>query len=147
MPSIKTTDGLDADLAPLASLGKYVREVPSALLEGGDIRQLRKLELSVAAEFGSLAADEAAFLYEIDLTTLGADGKKAVHAALEGDLSGLADAGALPAGIREVRSILSRARASRFRVKVNLLGIFNFASVSQLPLNGTVTFMPRRANS
>jgi hypothetical protein len=103
----------------------------------------RKLELSVAAEFGSLAADEAAFLYEIDLTTLGADGKQAVHAALGGDLSGLADAGALPAGIREVRSILSRARVSRFRLKVNLLGIFNFASVSQLALNGTVTFMRR----
>jgi hypothetical protein len=102
----------------------------------------RKLELSVAAEFGSLGADEAAFLYEIDLTTLGADGKQAVHAALGGDLSGLADPGALPAGIREVRSILSRARASRFRVKVNLLGIFNLASVSQLALNGTVTFMP-----
>jgi hypothetical protein len=50
MPSIKITDGLgltiDADLAPLASLVKYVREVPSALLEGGDIRQLQLLTLN-----------------------------------------------------------------------------------------------------
>src|SRR6516164_11468193 len=50
MPSIKISDGLgltiDADLAPLASLVKYVREVPSALLEGGDIRQLQLLTLN-----------------------------------------------------------------------------------------------------
>ena len=50
MPSIKITDGLgltiDADLAPLASLVKCVCEVPSARLEGGDIRQLQMLTLN-----------------------------------------------------------------------------------------------------
>jgi hypothetical protein len=102
----------------------------------------RKLELAVSAEFSSLASDEAAFLYDVDLGALGGEGREAVNAALAGDLSGLADPARLPAGITELRSILTRARASRFAWKVNLLGIFNVGSISQLALSGTVTFTP-----
>ena len=102
----------------------------------------RKLELAVSAEFSSLASDEAAFLYDVDLGALGDEGREAVRAALTGDLSRLADPARLPAGITELRSILTRARASRFAWKVNLLGIFNFGSISQLALSGTVTFTP-----
>jgi len=100
----------------------------------------RKLELAVPAEFGSLAENEAAFMY--DVASLDDAAKGAIRGALAGDLSSLADAGALPAGISEVRSILSQARARRFTWKVNLLGIFNFGSISQLALRGTVTFSP-----
>jgi len=63
MPSIKITDGLgltlDADLAPLASLVKYVREVPSAVLEGGDIRQLQLLTLNDPAARGQAEGERA----------------------------------------------------------------------------------------
>jgi hypothetical protein len=51
----------------------------------------RKLELAVSAEFSSLASDEAAFLYDVDLGALGGEGREAVNAALAGDLSGLPD--------------------------------------------------------
>jgi hypothetical protein len=99
----------------------------------------RKLELALAAEFGSLASDEAAFLYEVALDKMGDAAHAAVDLALHGDLSGFAEP---PAGITEVRSILTRARSSRFSFKINLLGIFNFASISKLALTGTVTWTP-----
>jgi len=101
----------------------------------------RKLQVSVAAEFGSLESDQAAFLYEIDMTALDATAADAVRRSLRGDLGGFT-AGALPAGVTEVRSILTHANASRFKLKLNLLGIFNFASVSKLALQGVVTFTP-----
>ena len=102
----------------------------------------RKLELALAAEFGALGSDEAAFLYEVDLGALDNAGRDAVRAALAGDLSRLADTGALPAGVTAVRSIFSQASATRFSLRVNLLGIFNYASVSSLALDGSVTFTP-----
>jgi hypothetical protein len=102
----------------------------------------RNLELSVSAEFGSLNESEAAFLYEVDPGALDATGEDALRTALAGDLGPLSGSGEPPAGVTEVRSILSKTRASHIALKVNLLGIFNFASVSRLALNGTVTFAP-----
>jgi hypothetical protein len=102
----------------------------------------RRLELSLAAEFGALREDEAAFLYEIDLDALSGPTQDALAHALRGDLSGVADPDALPPGITEVRSVLTRARARSFSLKINLLGIFNYASVTKLALKGTVTFTP-----
>ena len=99
----------------------------------------RKLEVGMAAEFGSLQRDEAAFLYELDLAALDDAGRTALGQALRGDLSGLAEP---PRGVTEVRSILRHAAASRFIFKINLLGIFNFASVARLALDGTVTWTP-----
>ncbi len=99
----------------------------------------RKLEVGIAAEFGSLKRDEAAFLYELDLTGLGDAGREAVGRALHGDLSGFVEA---PGGVTELRSILTHAVSSRFSLKINLLGIFNFATVSKLALQGTVTWTP-----
>ncbi len=61
---------------------------------------------------------------------------------MRGDLSGLADLSDLPAGITGVRSIYSTAKAKGFSLTVNLLGIFNWTSVSKLALEGSVTFTP-----
>ena len=102
----------------------------------------RSLELAVSAEWSSVNEGEAAFLYEVDPAALNKAGTEAVEAALRGDLSHLSDFRALPAGITEIRSILTRARSSRFSLKVNLLGIFNAASVSELALSGSVIFTP-----
>ena len=102
----------------------------------------RKLELAVSTEFSSLRTDEAAFLYEVDLETLDDKGQQILLAALKGDLSGLADLNALPAGITGLRSIYSKASARGFSLTVNLLGIFNWTSVSRLALSGRVTFTP-----
>jgi hypothetical protein len=112
----------------------------AAAIEGAVKKAVnRKLELALTAEFGSLASDEAAFLYELNLDKMGDAAHAAVDLALHGDLSGFAEP---PAGITEVRSILTRARASRFNFKINLLGIFNFSSISKLALTGTVTWTP-----
>jgi hypothetical protein len=99
----------------------------------------RKLEVAMTAELGSLSRDEAAFLYELDLPGMDDAAMNAVGLALRGDLSGLAEP---PRGITEVRSILTRTNTKRFTFRVNLLGIFNFASISRLTLKGTVTFTP-----
>jgi hypothetical protein len=102
----------------------------------------RNLELAASAEFGSLNENEAAFLYDVDPAALDGSGEEALRIALAGDLGLLSGSGMPPAGITEVRSILSQIRASQVALKVNLLGIFNFASVSKLALNGAVTFAP-----
>jgi hypothetical protein len=99
----------------------------------------RKLEVAIAAEIGALKRDEAAFLYELDLAAMNDAARAALGQALRGDLTGFAQP---QAGVTEVRSILKKAQASRFTIKVNLLGIFNFASISRLALEGTVTFTP-----
>ena len=130
-----------ADLDELQNAGVPAGQgeaIAAAVKAGVD----RKLEVGIVAEIGSLRSDEAAFLYELDLAALDGPGAQAVHAALHGDLGGISNADALPRGITELRSILTHANASRFSLRVNLLGIFNFASVSKLALSGTVTFTP-----
>jgi hypothetical protein len=102
----------------------------------------RKLELAIAAEFGALRRDEAAFLYELDLDAMDAAARDAVGRALHGDLTGLAATALLPAGVTAVRSILKQAAEKRFALKINLLGIFNIGSVSKLALEGVVTYTP-----
>jgi hypothetical protein len=98
----------------------------------------RNLQVSLEAELGALRSDEAMFLYEVDFAALDAPAKAAVAAALAGDLTGLAAA----AGVTEVRSIHTRLNESRFTFKVNLLGIFNYGSVSRLALESKVTYAP-----
>ena len=98
----------------------------------------RNLQVALEAELGSRRSDEAMFLYELDFAALDAPAKAAVAAALAGDLTGLASA----AGVTEVRSIHTKLNESRFTFKVNLLGIFNYGSVSKLALESKVTFTP-----
>lgn len=101
----------------------------------------RKLEIALGYEFDALETSDAAFLYEINLAALDESGRRAVHLALDGDLSGLpADAGALPPGVGFIRSIFTEVQKKKHTFKVNLLGIYNFASVSTLTLKGTVMF-------
>ena len=130
-----------ADLKKLQDAG--LSEERAEAIEGAVRAAVsRNLELAVTAEWGSLNEGEAAFLYEVDPAALNHAGTDAVASALRGDLSQLSDFRALPPGIIEIRSILTRARSTRFSLKVNLLGIFNAASVSGLALSGTVTFTP-----
>ncbi len=98
----------------------------------------RSLQLALEVELGALGSQEAMFLYEVDSPALDAAAKTALAAALAGDLSGLASA----AGVTELRSIRSSMAERRFTLKVNLLGIFNYGSVSRLALEGKVTVTP-----
>jgi len=131
----------EADLKELQKAGLAPAQI-GAIHDTVEKAVDRKLELAVAAAFSSLGTDEAAFLYEVDLEALDDKGQRTLQAALKGDLSGLADLGALPAGITGLRSIYTKASTRGFSLTVNLLGIFNWTYVSRLALSGRVTFTP-----
>jgi hypothetical protein len=96
----------------------------------------RNLQAALEAELGSLHSEDAMFLYEVDCAALDAAAKAAVGRALAGDLSGMAQA----SGVTEIRSMQSKMSERQFTWKINLLGIFNFGSVSRLALESKVTF-------
>jgi hypothetical protein len=103
----------------------------------------RNLALSIQEEFHALSSQEAAFLYEIKLKDLGTDGHNAIQDALKLNLSLLSEsAQSLPAGIREVQNVLTTTRTKRLTLKLNILGIYNFASINDLTLKGTVLSDP-----
>jgi hypothetical protein len=96
----------------------------------------RSLELSLKGELDFLNIVSTAFSYEVDLGELDANGRQAVHDALGGDLSGLEQS--TLAGVKSLKSIFSSLREGKKILKINLLGIFNYGSVSKLFQNGTV---------
>jgi hypothetical protein len=96
----------------------------------------RSLELSLKGELDFLDTVSTAFSYEIDLDELDANGRQAVHDALGGDLSRIE--ASTQAGIKPLKSIFSSLRKGKKILKVNLLGIFNYGSVSTLFQKGTV---------
>lgn len=103
----------------------------------------RKLEIALGFELSSTDTWEAAFLFDFELNRLDETGRKALHNALDGDLSGLAvKNGQLPVGVHLVRSIFTDIQSKKHTLKFNLLGIFNFISVSSLILKGQVLFEP-----
>ena len=116
-----------------------ISEIASAIKAGIE----RKLQLALSTELGAASEKEAAFLYEIDLTQIDAGGRRAVTAALHGDLTGLigTETSRLP-GVRPVRSIWTSLRQGSHKLRVNLLGIYNYISVTQLTSRGTVLYEP-----
>ncbi|MBZ5560907.1 MAG: hypothetical protein LAP13_00645 [Acidobacteriia bacterium] len=103
----------------------------------------RRLEIAVEGELQALSSHETAFLYEIELDSLEPEGKLAVQDALKLNLSGLVQPdGSLPRGVREIHSLLTTAREKVYSLKLNLLGVYNYASVNDLALKGTVLTDP-----
>jgi hypothetical protein len=146
------TDVLSAILGAVSPDPVNADELKKAGLDDGRIAAIqeaikagveRKLELAAALEFGALSSKEAAFLFDIDLASLDADGRQALHQALDGDLSLLAvDEDALPAGVTLRRSILSELKGKQHVFKVNLFGIYNLLSVTEVLREGSVTYDP-----
>ncbi|HEV2762762.1 MAG TPA: hypothetical protein VGV38_07200, partial [Pyrinomonadaceae bacterium] len=132
----------EADLEELkkGGLSAQQAEAVGKVIEAG---VARKLELALGFELSAEGTSEAAFLFDVDLAALDEAGRRALHAALDGDLSGLTkDGAALPEGVALVRSIFTEVQRKEHTFKVNLLGIYNFVSVSALMLKGTVMFEP-----
>ena len=129
-----------ADQLEKAGLTKDKQDViASALLAAVQ----RQLELAVEAELQLLSSNEVAFLYEISLRDLGPDGRDAVQQALRLDLSTLlGPEGSLPRGISEIQSLLTTTRTKEHTLKVNILGIYNYASINDLTLKGTILTDP-----
>jgi hypothetical protein len=104
----------------------------------------RKLELAVGAELADARSRQAAFLYEIEVAALDAQGREAVQRAFRGDVSMLETAAA--PGITVVRSISSAVHDQSIQLTVNLIGIYNFISLSSLTLAGKVVYEPTTGN-
>ena len=103
----------------------------------------RNLALSIQEQLQALSSQEAAFLYEISLNNLGPDGRSAIQDALRLNLSALSESEkSLPQGIREIQNLITTTRTKRHILKLNILGIYNFASISDLTLKGTVLTDP-----
>lgn len=103
----------------------------------------RTLSVAFEFEFSALKSEEAAFLYEIRLDQLDQEAALAVHHALDGDfssLTGLQDL-SLP-GITPVRDLTNDLRKRGVTLRLNLLGIVNAISLSELVRSGSVTFEP-----
>ena len=114
-----------------------IKAIEDAVKAGID----RSLELSLASEFSSLRAGSAAFRYAIDLDQLQEEGDAAVRLALDGDLTGLTvPDDELPSGVTIQTSVFKTIRERKTSVKINLLGIFNFISVSKLLVEGEVLY-------
>ena len=96
------------------------------------------LRASLDLALSELTDDRAAFQYEIRPALLNATATAALNRALEGDLSGLTaletddDGAELAPGVKLVTSVLSTVRKSQTTLKLNLLGLVNFISVSDL---------------
>jgi len=123
-----------ADKAALAGLPPArVAEIQNVIKQAVD----RTLNIGVTEEVGFGSDSEAMFLYEIDLSTITVEGRPLIHSALEGDLGPLVSTDlAPPPGIKVLKTLISSAKALRHSLKVNLLGIYNFARVSELTLKG-----------
>ncbi len=92
----------------------------------------RSLQLSIQEELLASSSQEVAFLYEISLNDLGPDGRNAIQDALRLNLSTLSESPqSLPRGIREIQNLVTTTRTIGQSLKLNLLGIYNFTSVSE----------------
>ncbi|HEV7906060.1 MAG TPA: hypothetical protein VGO96_19625 [Pyrinomonadaceae bacterium] len=132
----------EVDKQQLAA-GGLGKEQVAAIEEAVKAGIQRKLELALNFELSETNSSEAAFDYEIDLGKLKEDGRQAIHNALDGDLSALVqNEAALPAGLTLRRSIFTETKKKKQTFKLNLLGIYNFISISTLTLKGKVLFVP-----
>ncbi len=103
------------------------------------------LQASLDVVLSTQTDDQAAFQYEIQPAVLSAAANNAVHRALDGDLSlltsmesGMQAGGILAPGVKMLNSVLSETRKRGTTLKINLLGIVNFLTVSELIRNSEI---------
>ncbi len=108
----------------------------AAIVRGIKAGIQRNLQIAFSAELDYSDEHTAAFLYEIDLPTLGGPGTLAVEKAIRGDLSAL-EGGNLT-GVKTLRSVTTTERGTTRSLKLNLLGVLNVGSVSELMQKSTV---------
>lgn len=140
LKAVSSNPALDMEELKKGGLNDAQIEGIKKVLEAGISR---KLEIALGFELTSQGTSAAAFLFDIELNKLDETGRKALHNALDGDLSGLAAREEqLPTGVSLVRSIFTEIQKKQHALRFNLLGIYNFISVSTLILKGTVMFEP-----
>jgi hypothetical protein len=103
----------------------------------------RSLAISLNAACTAAFADEAAVIYEIDVTTPDPPTKDAIDSALTGDWTKISK---LP-NARKIRNVITDTAENTYTLTVNLLGLYNYSSVADFvqsmqlvtdPTTGTV---------
>lgn len=130
----KMLDGLTAD---------QIATFNSTLKAGIDHSLAASLDLALSKSIDT----PVTFQYDIQPNQLDASSAGAVNRALRGDLSQLTDLeekagpdGTIAPGVKLLNSVFSTAKASGFALKLNLLGIVNLISSSQLLSNCEILF-------
>jgi hypothetical protein len=120
---------------------KDLKSLPPAVTAGLDkaIKEgvRHRLEIALSAELKALNSQESAFLYEITPAACDDAAKSAITSALDGDLTGM-DAG--HPGIRKLRTVLTTLEEKRRTLRLNLLGIYNYISLSSLALKSEMFY-------
>jgi hypothetical protein len=137
MKAISTDPAGDAK--KLSSLGSDERgAIADAIKKGLD----HTLQASIDLDLSSSVDDQAAFQYHIQPAKLSPDSSLAIHKALDGDLSLLTamestmqEGGILGPGLQMTQSLFSKVRSRETTFKINLLGIVNLVTVSDLILS------------
>lgn len=100
------------------------------------------LQASLDVVLSAATDDQAAFQYEIQPAQLSPEANLAVHKALDGDLSlltamedNMQNGNILAPGVKMLNSVLSETRKRGATLKINLLGILNYLTVSELIRN------------
>ena len=100
------------------------------------------LQASIDLVLAGLTDDQAAFQYQIQSAQLTPNASAAVSRALCGDLSQLTaledamqDGGVLAPGLKLMQSVMAETRKHDVTLKINLLGILNYLTVSELVLH------------
>lgn len=105
-------------------------------LEAGDAAKFRQvlsdcvdhsLTISLNAVCSAAAGDEAGFVYDVDVSAPDNATHQAIEAALHGNWSALSK---LP-NTRKVRDVLVETLDKSFALSVNLLGLYNYRSVTE----------------
>ena len=132
----------EADLLTLVNAGlddAAIEAIQKAVAASID----RSLTVAAQFEFSSLRADDALFAYDVDLARLDRAGKAAIDAALHGNLAPIGDVvAANGAGITVVASAAATLRRRRTSWRINVLGIFNVAGLTELLREGKVLYDP-----
>ena len=140
MSAISSDPKADTDQLKKAGLSateiRNIQEAIKASIE-------RTVELAVSAELNATREDKAAFSYDIDLGSLTASSRAAIHSALDGDLSALTlnPLSPLP-GILAARDLFTNVRQQKYALTINLLGIYNLGWLSKLIESGKVIHDP-----
>lgn len=86
----------------------------------------RSLAISLNAACTAAFADEAAVIYEIDVTTPDQATKDAIDSALSGDWSKISQL----SNARKIRNVITETAENKYTLTVNLLGLYNYRSVA-----------------
>ena len=136
--------GVDPKVLSALTAGE-IGDFNSAIKQGIDHSLQASLNVSLSAERDK----SVAFQYELSPGLFDAQAKDAVGRALKGDLrmltaleAGAAADGTMAPGIKLLNSVLSTARTRGASLRINLLGIVNLSTISQLVNNCEFLFEP-----